>query len=372
MLSCFAGQMRHFLDDREKSGLLRELPQFNEGFVDFSHNDYLELSNNESSINAGCEAAKKYGTGATGSRLLSGNKEIFEIFENIIADDKMSEDSIIFNSGYIANQSVLNFLCDAETLVVFDKLNHASMYEGVKNTNANFQRYNHLNYDQLEHILKKYNHHEKKIIATESVFGMDGDIANIEVLSCLSNKYNAILYLDEAHATGLYGKHGYGISTNFPLNKDLTIIMGTFSKAIASSGAYVACNKLMKKYLIQNCKSFIYSTALSPICIGVAMHNWQKISACDTIREKLLSSADKFRNQIISYGYTVFGSNTNIVPIKMNDISQLMEMKKKFFNNKIIVSAIRKPTSPSSRIRIAISANHSDKEIQNALSVLQS
>lgn len=346
--------------------LFRSLPHYNG--VDFSSNDYLYLSSNVKSIEAGNKTAQKFGTGSTGSRLLSGNKQIFEEFEAKIAHDKGAESALIFNSGYIANSSVISAFAKMDYLIIFDKLNHASMYN-FDNRN-NLLRFPHLTYEQLEKTLEKHKDNPKKLIASETIFGMDGDIADIGKLSELAERYNAILYLDEAHATGLYGKNGYGLSTNFYLNPKTTIVMGTFSKALASVGAYVACSKLFKEYLIQVSKGFIYSTALPPFCIGVAKYNWEILPNLDKNRKNIFALADYLRSKITQMRYKCAGSGTNIVPIIFDSIEKMVNVHKKLLDKKIITSAVRPPTSPTPRIRIAINAAHTHEDIELLLKTL--
>ena len=336
--------------------------------IDFCSNDYLGLARNSESIKAGMEAVEKFGTGSTGSRLLSGNKSIFEDFEEQIAVDKRSESALIFNSGYIANLSIISAFASLDYLIIFDKLNHASMYQGLGN--ARLQRFNHLNYNQLEQILEKYKNYPKKFIASETVFGMDGDIADLQRLSALAHKYGAFLYLDEAHATGLYGKRGYGFSMNFNLDKDSVIVMGTFSKALASCGAYVACSKILKDYLIQVSKGFIYSTAISPFCIGVAQYNWRKLPDFDGIRVEILKKSDYFRQELKKRGTKFIGKNTNIVAITFGDTEEMLAVHERLLKKNIITSAIRRPTSPTPRIRLAFNATHSYEDINLLLDVL--
>ncbi|MDR3031021.1 MAG: aminotransferase class I/II-fold pyridoxal phosphate-dependent enzyme [Holosporales bacterium] len=361
---------KNIISELNKDKLFRKLYSYDKAFLDFSSNDYLNLSNNENVIAAGYEAAKKYGAGSSGSRLLSGNKPIFEEFESQIAMDKNAESAIIFNSGFQANLGALSVLLDKDSTVIFDKLNHASMYQGAFISNAKLIRYNHLNYDQLESILKE-NENKNVFIATETVFGMDGDMADLKALSFLSEKYNAILYLDEAHATGLYGKFGYGLSTNFNLNMERTIIMGTFSKALGVSGAYIASSNIIIDYLIQKCKSFIYSTAISPFCIGAAQHSWNLIRNLGEVREKLMRDSQYIRDNIKDLGYKVIGNKTNIIPIIFENIEEVEAIRNRFLKEKIIVSLIRSPTSPTPRIRIALSASHSKNHLRKALSVLE-
>lgn len=335
----------------------RSLPNYPKRVIDFSSNDYLGFSKDPRILEAGIIAAKEYGVGSTGSRLLSGNFGLCEEFENQIALDKNTEAALIFNSGFQANSGVLECLSDKDTVVIFDKLNHASMYQGVFASGAKLIRYEHLDYSHLEDILKS-NTNKKILLVSETVFGMDGDIADLDALIQLSEKYGALLYLDEAHATGLYGPKGYGISTNYTFNKDRTVIMGTFSKAIGANGAYIACSNLIKDFLIQKCKSFIYSTALSPFLIGAAKKSWELIPSLGEVRKDIFEKSNKLRKRLNGKG-----KETNIVPIVFSSIEDMLNRKKILQNLNIIVSGIRPPTSPTPRLRIAVSATHSDSDI---------
>lgn len=363
-------EIANYLDGLQSQNLLRTLT--NSGkykmLADFSSNDYLSLSKNQKSLEAGIDAVRKYGTGSTGSRLLSGNPAIFFEFEERIAADKCSEGAIIFNSGYMANLSVISAFSKLNYLIIFDKLNHASMYQGVGS--AKLLRFGHLNYEQLEKILEENKSDPKKLIASETVFGMDGDIANLKQLIDLSKKYNAILYLDEAHATGLYGRNGYGFSTDYALNSDSTITMGTFSKALASNGAYVACSDLLKKYLVQNSKGFVYSTALSPFCIGVAKYNWELLPSLGELRKNLPAKAKYLRKQLIGKGYRFSGSETNIVSVLFDSTEKMLATHKKLLSKGIVTSAIRRPTSPTPRLRLALTAGHSYDDVDLFLQYL--
>lgn len=345
----------------------RELREYPENCTDFSSNDYLGLSKHREVIDAGIKASLKYGAGATGSRLLSGNSDLFENFERQIAIDKKTESALIFNSGFQANSGVLECLTDKNTLAIFDMLNHASMYHGIFASGAKLKRFQHLDYLHLEELLadavKEY---ANILIVSETVFGMDGDIADIQALIDISRKYNAMLYLDEAHATGLYGEKGYGLSTSFNFNKDKTIIMGTFSKAIGSSGAYIACSSLVKDFLINKCKSFIYSTALSPFCIGAAQKSWSMLPSLGDLRQSIRRKAD-----IVRTALNGVGCRTNIIPILFTTTDAMMLKKQILQDNNIIVSGIRPPTSPTPRLRIAINATHSDSDIEKLIGVLK-
>ncbi|MDR1590997.1 MAG: 8-amino-7-oxononanoate synthase [Puniceicoccales bacterium] len=348
---------------------IRKLVNCPETYIDFSSNDYLGLARNNAVIEAGCAAAQAYGAGSTGSRLLSGNKSLFIEFEAMIARDKKTEAALIFNSGFQANSGVLECLSDKNTTVIFDKLNHASMYHGIFASGANLFRFNHLDYDHLEAILKKENTN-RCLIVSETVFGMDGDSADLQTLSDLSQRYDTLLYLDEAHATGLYGENGYGLSTNYALNPETTLIMGTLSKAIGSSGAYIASSCFMQNYLIQKCKSFIYSTVLSPFCIGAAMCSWDLIPSLANVRVNLLRRTQDLRNDLQRCGIGVKGMGTNIVLIPCEGVESMLKIKDKCMKNGIIVSGITRPTSPTPRIRIALCAHHTSKDVEKLIQAL--
>jgi 8-amino-7-oxononanoate synthase len=363
--------MEHELQELSLKQLDRHLGHNNPHWVGFSSNDYLNLTQHPDSLEAGYQAAKHYGTGSTGSRLLSGNKAIFESFEQQIATDKHSESALIFNSGFIANSSLISVLSIPEkTLFIFDQLNHASMYYGMDLRKVKLLRYPHLDYSALEDILKRYTTYEHRIIVSETVFGMDGDMADIGILSSLSQQYGATLILDEAHATGLYGENGYGLSTNYELDPSSSIIMGTFSKALASSGAYIACSRLIRDFLIQKSKGFIYSTALPPFCMGVAAHNWNLLKNMAETRYALLKSAEDFRDKVCQLGYRTIGSGTNIIPIIFDSIDKMLHQYEIFLKNEIMISAIRPPTSPTPRLRLALNAGHTEEHLSHALKIL--
>jgi 8-amino-7-oxononanoate synthase len=200
---------------------------------------------------------------------------------------------------------------------------------------------------------------------------MDGYCADLENLSDLSQRYGTLLYLDEAHATGLYGENGYGLSTNYELNPETTIIMGTLSKAIGSSGAYIACSHLIKDYIIQKCRSFIYSTALSPFCVGAAMHAWNLLRSLTEVRKKLLDISQNLRNQLKALGMNTKGEGTHIIPILCESPEVMRAMKEKWIQNGVIVSGITRPTSPTPRIRLAICAHHGSGDVEKLLHSLR-
>ena len=347
-------------------------------YVDFSTNDYLKLGHNSEITDASIAAVQYYGTGATGSRLLSGNYELLETFESRIAQDKNTDSALIFNTGFQANLSVLSAILDAKVLgnkpvVFFDKLNHASLYQAIFLTRPELVRYNHNNMDHLESLLKKYQQDKRpKFIVTETVFGMDGDILPLAEIVHLARKHKAFLYLDEAHATGIFGDSGYGLSTSADLTDVPAIIMGTFSKALAGSGGYIACGQVLKEYLINKASGFIYSTAPSPMVIGAAAKAWEIVGTLHQARSQLLSLSAILRNKLLHAGFDIGNSTTHIVPVIFKKEELALKVKEKLYENDIIVSCIRPPTVPphSSRIRIALNTGHQEPDIEKLVTLL--
>ena len=351
--------------------------QHTQHLINFSSNDYLNFANSQQLINVAYQAGKKFGLGSTGSRLLSGNKLIFYELEKKIAKSKKTEAAIIFNSGYQANITVLKALLAPEVLksvplVFFDKLNHHSLYNGVKLANAELIRYKHNNYNHLSELLEKYkNISRPKFIVAETLYGMDGDVLDINTLAALADKYQAFLFLDEAHATGILGEDGYGLTPTLNQKSINYVAMGTFSKALGASGAYIACSNDIKDYLINKCGGFIYSTAPSPMIIGAVTAAWDLLACMKSEREKLLNLAYSLRKELNSMKLDTGNSTTHIIPIILRDNNLVIEIANKLRAKNILVSAIRQPTVPTARIRIALSILHSYDCIDKLLNELK-
>lgn len=346
--------------------------------LDFSTNDYLNLSKNQSLVQALNEASQIYGVGATGSRLLCGNNNLFEMFEKQIALDKNTEASLIFNSGFQANISSLSCLLDniilgRQPIVFFDKLNHASLYKAVFLSKSELLRYKHNNIDHLEFLLKKYkNDNRAKFIVTETVFGMDGDIAPLQEIADLARDYNAFLYLDEAHSTGVFGTKGYGLASDLNLEKLNYVIMGTFSKAIGVSGGYIASSKLICDYMVNRADGFIYSTAPSPGVIGAAFKSWQMLKDLKEERQHLVELGEILRSQLVENNFEIGNSKTHIIPVIIGGEEKSLNIQKALLDKNILVSCVRPPTvlPNSSRLRIALNAGHSLSDINYLVETL--
>ncbi|AHG63390.1 aminotransferase class I/II-fold pyridoxal phosphate-dependent enzyme [Advenella mimigardefordensis] len=363
--------MYHFYDQYclEQAGKsrLRILPPVDSSVsLDFSSNDYLGLATHPDVVNAAIEAARQYGAGSTGSRLLSGNYKLIEAFERQIARDKHTEAALVFSSGYQANMTVLASLLSrrvlpAPPLVFFDRLNHSSLYNAMFLSGVEYVLFDHNDMDDLRRQLQKYRVSSRPaFIVTETVHGMEGDLLPLAQLVDIAAGYNCFLYLDEAHATGLYGPQGYGLSTTVDLSPVPHMVMGTFSKAIGGAGAYVACNAVMQQFMLNRTAGFIYSTAPSPMSVAAAAQAWRMIPALAGQRQQVFAMADLLRRMLRANCITVMGDGTNIVPVCLGDESDTLALKKALLEDGMMVSAIRPPTVPTgtSRLRIAINALH--------------
>jgi 8-amino-7-oxononanoate synthase len=363
-----------------RDGLLRRLPDATtpSDLLDFSGNDYMGLARRPELVEAAAEAGRRYGAGATGSRLLSGNTPLHEAFEARIARDKGTDAALVFSSGYQANAACIAALLDksvlgAEPLVFADRLNHASMHLGCTLAGARQTRYRHLDLIQLQELLQKYTGDPRpKVILSETVFGMDGDMADVAELQALALRFGALLYLDEAHATGVFGPNGFGLAETIDL-APTTVAMGTFSKALGVSGGYVACSALVRDYLINKAGGFIFSTAPSPLVLGAAMCAWELLPGLGPERAALLHRAERLRSDLCNLGLDTGSSTTQIVPVILSEPEPTLAARDALAGLGIRVSAVRPPTVPqgSSRLRLGLSTAHTGNDLDRLVQALR-
>ncbi len=337
-------------------------------YINFSSNDYLGLSHNNKLTQASIKWIQKYGTGSSASRLVTGTNPEYLQLEQRIADWKGTETSLVFGSGFLLNSGLIPALADKNTAIFADKLNHASLNTGCQLAEGKFIRYKHNDIKHLETLIKKNNDFPRKIIISDTIFSMDGDIADLKNLRSLADKYSAFLYLDDAHGTGLYGEKGEG------LTKGADFAMGTFSKALGSYGAYIACSNNVKEYIINTCKPFIYTTALPPSVYGsisAAIELIQTSEYCD-IRNFFTEKYHNLKVQLNQLGFNTGNTNSPIIPIIIGDMEKTLRTSQYLFENQIIGTAIRPPTVPkdTARIRIALNATHTDDDIAKLIETL--
>lgn len=338
-------------------------------------NNYLGLANHPKIKEAAIKAIKKYGVGAGGARLVSGNMKPHRELEERIAKFKKTESSLVFNSGYHANLGIISALVGRGDFVFSDKLNHASIVDGCLLSSAEFKRYPHKDISVLEDLLKKHSRlttRNSRLIITDGVFSMDGDIAPLKEILELSKKYNAMLMIDDAHATGVLGKNGRGTLEHLGIKNQDIIQMGTLGKAIGTFGAYAAGSKKLIDYLINKARPFIYTTALPPAICEASIAAIDIIEKQPQIRKDLWDRVKFFRKGLEDAGIETSGE-TQIIPIIIGNAKKAVKISKKLFGKGIFVQAIRPPAVPedTSRLRITLMANHSWDDLKYALGAIE-
>lgn len=327
--------------------------------VNFASNDYLGLAGDSRLIQAGIEALKEYGTGSTGSRLLSGHRKLHQELEEAIASWKRVEKALVFSSGYSANIGTISALVKQKDLILGDEYNHSSLKNGAKLSQAKVIEYKHGNIDDLTEKLT-HNRHQYRhcLIVTDSVFSMDGDLCPLPQLIAIAEKFDCWLLIDEAHATGVMGKTGAGCVEHFAVKHDNLIQIGTLSKAIASLGGYVAGSEILIDFLRNRCPTWIYTTALSPADTAVALASVNLIQKHPEIREKLWSNVNLLKEIFTSLKLSIFPTESAIICLKAKNAEEAIKWSLKLKEKGFFVPAIRPPTVPSSRLRFSVMATH--------------
>jgi 8-amino-7-oxononanoate synthase len=339
--------------------------------VNFSSNDYLGLSRHPQVVERAREWAARWGAGSGASRLVTGHLDALGAVEEKIAAAKGVEAALVFSSGWQCNASVLPVLLDralwgAEPLIFADRLNHASLHLGCQVAGARQNRFRHNDLTHLKDLLARTAREPgPRVIVTESVFSMDGDAPDVDQLAALAEEWNALLYLDEAHATGVLGANGFGLS----VGAHVDVAMGTFSKAMGSFGAYVACSKAVKDILVNKASGVIYTTALPPATLGAIDAAIDLVPTLGPARARLQAMATHVRARFHEAGLDTGASSTQIVPVILGDEERTLKAAARLEENGLLGIAIRPPTVPTgtSRIRFALSAAHSDADIERLI-----
>ena len=337
--------------------------------LNFCSNDYLGLAKHALLQQRAIEFMERYGAGSSASRLICGTIQCFEDVEAKLAQLKETESSLIFNSGFQANVSILPTLTDRQSLILSDSLNHNSIIQGALLSRCRTERFRHNDVHHLRQLLKQHRQKgtQRILIITESVFSMDGDRSDIRALVDLAQEFEALLIVDEAHATGILGHRGMGLTCGAQV--DLTI--GTFGKACGSFGSYIACSRKMRDYLINCCSGFIYTTALPPSIIGSIDAALDLIPTMDKQRRELLNNANFLRSALNNLGISTGNSSTQIIPVIIGNEKETIALSQWLADHGILATAIRPPTvgQGQSRIRITLSALHTRKHVEQLLKI---
>ncbi len=369
----------------KKSGLYREL-NIVEGaqgphvkikgrkYISFCSNNYLGLANHPEIAKAVEDAVKKYGWGAGASRLISGNMKLHETLEEEISKFKRKEATIVFPTGYMANIGTICSLVSSGDLVICDRLNHASIIDGCRLSGATFRVYPHRDTVKLENILKKSSKYPRKLIVTDTVFSMDGDLAPLPDIVRIARKYKAMVMVDEAHGTGVFGKNGRGVVEHFNLNEKVNIVMGTLSKAIGSLGGFVSGDKNLINYLRNKARTFMYTTALPPAVCAASIAGIRLIQKDHSLRESLWRNVHYVKEGLKLLSLNVILSESPIIPVMIGDAKKAVDVSRFLFKRGVLIPAIRPPTVPdkSSRLRVTVMATHTRADLDKLIDILQS
>lgn len=332
-------------------------------YLMMASNNYLGLTFDSRVIEGALKGAQQYGTGSGGSRLVSGTFPLFIELERSLAKFKNTEKALVFNTGYMANVGTISAIADKNTIIFSDALNHASIIDGCRLSRGAVKAYSHCDVDELKYLLKQADRNVRKLIVTDGVFSMDGDIAPLDKLYELSRDYNALLMVDDAHATGTIG-NGHGTAAYFNLEKEIDIQLGTLSKSLGSVGGYVAANSTIIDYLVNTSRSFIFSTALSPADIGAALAALQVLETDRSVLGRLQENVNYMADQLTSLGINAT-NETPIFPILIGRNDDTLAVSDYLYESGIIGTAIRPPTVPigESRIRLTVTAAHNKEQI---------
>ncbi len=338
-------------------------------YTNFSSNDYLGLSGHPDIIKAVQNVAGPV-FASSSSRLMTGTSLHMKL-EKAVAIFKQKESALVFNSGYQANVGIISALFGKGDVVFSDKLNHASIVDGIRLSGAKLFRFRHNDTEHLEGLLnKERKNFRNALLVTETVFSMDGDIAPIPEMVGLKDEFDCLFMVDEAHATGIFGDHGSGVVELAGRSADVDIVMGTFSKALGGFGAYAAFSHKIRNFLINTCRSFIYSTALPASVIAADLESLCIIKNEPHRRKTLLSNAAYFRKSLQGKGFEVSGES-QIIPIVVGENAEALALSEFLRDKGYWVTPVRPPTVPkgSARIRISLSYDHTKEILDNFLNV---
>lgn len=371
------------LAERKENHLYRsrkiiDSPQSVEPIVDgkkvlsFCSNDYLGLANHPDVIKSFKRAADSFGVGSGSAHLVSGHSIEHHQLEEELAEFMGTERALLFSTGYMANLGVVSALCDRHSEIYEDKLNHASLLDAALLSRAQRERYQHNDIAQLSERLQSSGN-ENKLIVTDGVFSMDGDLAVLDELVQLANNNAAALMIDDAHGIGVLGENGKGIVEHLGINiKQVPILVGTLGKAFGTAGAFVAGSETLIETLIQRSRSYIFTTAMPAAVAAATRTSLQLVQTERWRREKLQSLISQFRKGASELGLTLMDSNTAIQPVIIGGSEDTVRLSEKLLEKNILISAIRPPTvaEGTSRLRITFSATHTEEHIDKLLTIL--
>ncbi len=360
----------------QKSGRMREIPLIDHGadllavvhgkkVLNLASNNYLGLAGSRDMKDASLQAVETFGTSSGASRLVSGTFALYGELESALAALKKQESSLVLGSGYAANLALCGTFADRSSVVFSDRLNHASIVDGILLSRSRHVRYRHNDMDHLAYCLEKYRDHPRKLLITDSVFSMDGDRADLSSIVRLCRDAGVAVAVDEAHATGILGR-GRGLACELGLEREIDLHMGTLSKGLGSHGGFIAGDAPLIDMVCNLGRSFIFSTALPPAVIGASLCAVELVTAHPQRGEELLLRSREFRQWLAGMGFDVGPSSTQIIPVILGENASVLAARDRLLEAGILVSAIRPPTVPegTARLRLALRADLREEDME--------
>jgi glycine C-acetyltransferase len=337
-----------------------------------SSNNYLGLAEHPALREAAVQALERYGNGAGASRSIAGTMEPHRELEERIARFKGCEAALLLSTGYLANLGLLTTLVEEGDLIVSDELNHASVVDGCRLSRAEVWVYRHRDMDHLEALLKR-SAHRRRLIVTDGVFSMEGDIAPLPAIRALADQYGALVMVDDAHATGVLGTGGRGTGEYFDLMGQIEVQMGTLGKALGGFGAYIAGSKALIDYLINCCRTFLYTTAPPPAIAAMALAALEIVEGEPQRRARLWENTAYFKEGLEKLGFDTGMSETPILPVIIGANTLTMEADRLLMERGVFAQGIRPPTVPpqGSRLRATLMATHTKEDLDDALNAFR-
>ena len=345
-------------------------------YLNFSCNDYLDLSRDPRVLSRASETMTRYGAGAGASRLMTGTLACHAELESALASFQSYPAAVVFGSGCLANVGVLSSVVGRGDVVFADRLVHATIIDGIVLSRAKLCRFPHNDLDQLDSLIKRGAAARRAgvrfLVATESVFSMDGDLAPLRALCEVASRHEAMLLVDEAHAIGVFGPHGAGLVREHDLGTRVNACTATLSKAMGSYGGFVACSEDLQALLINRSRPFIYSTGLPPSSVGAALAALEIIRVESDLGPTLLARAELFRRQLRELGLNVMQSESQIIPLLIGANEAALRFSARLKAKGILASAIREPTVPrgTARIRLSVTLAHAEDDLQQAAAAI--
>lgn len=339
--------------------------------LNFCSNNYLGLANHPRLKKAAIEAIKKYGVGPAAVRTIAGTTVLHQKLDKALAEFKKAEAVISFQSGFCANLGTIPAIVGKEDFIFSDELNHASIIDGCRLSGSTVIRYKHADPDDLEKQIKAVNTQNKKLVVTDGVFSMDGDITPLPQLLKVAQKYNALLMVDDAHGEGVLGKGGRGIVDHFNLHGKVDIEVGTMSKAFGVVGGFVAGRKEIIEWLSQRGRPFLFSSAMTIPDVGAAIEAINILKTSDSLVKTLWQNAEFLKKGLKEAGFDIGHSQTPIIPLMLGEVTLAKEFSSELFKEGVFAKALGFPTVPQgkARIRIMNSATHTKDDLKKALSI---